>query len=407
MRYPPFIAENPPLALYALLATATSGFGQTFFISVFGSGIRADFSLSNSLYGFCYGLATLCSALLLLKVGELPDRWTLRNVTRLALALLFCGCLIIGLAPHWLLLIPGFLLSRLGGQALLSHLGMTVAGRYFKLRRGRIMALTAAGFPLAEATLPAGAGLLILYSSWRIPWLVAAALLLLIAAPLLLGLARRAAPPWEVERVHAQTEQPSLTRGQALRDPGFYLLLPAALVTPFSVTAMLFHQSVIAELRGWSADTLSLAFSGFALGHLASLLLAGPLVDRLGGQRALPPALLPLTAGLLTLALADAAWTPYLYLGLTGATLGMVSAAAGALWPERYGTRHIGAIRAIAQAAMVFATALAPLVVGAMLDAGLTPAVVALSMALLVALCAALTIPVKTVSECPTRGRDS
>ncbi len=390
MKYPAFIRENPPLALYAPLATATSGFGQTFFVSIFGAGIRAEFSLTNSAYGLYYGLATLCSALLLLRLGGLVDRWALWRVTLLAVLLLCAGCLVLGLAPHWGLLIPGFLLIRLGGQAMLSHLGMTVAGRYFLQSRGRIMALTAAGFPLAEATLPAAASLILINSGWRLPWLAAAGFLLLVALPVLLSLARQAAHPAETERESVADGRPSLTRSQTLRDPGFYLILPAALVTPFTVTAIIFHQAAIAEIRHWPTEVVGLAFSGFALGHFASLFLAGPLIDRWGAQRSLPLALAPLFSGLLVLGLTDALWTPYLYLALTGATLGAVGAASGALWPERYGTRYIGAIRSVAQAAMVFSTAVSPFLIGALLDAELSPSVVALVLAALVALCASL-----------------
>lgn len=390
MKYPAFIKENPPLALFALLATATSGFGQTFFVSVFGAGIRAEFSLTNSAYGLYYGLATLCSALLLLKLGGLADRWSLWRVTLLALALLFSGCLVIGLAPHWSLLIPGFLLTRLGGQAMLSHLGMTVASRYFLQSRGRIMALTAAGFPLAEALLPAGASLVLVRAGWRLPWFGAAGILLLVALPVLLSLARHAAHPEERDRHAGSDSGGSLTRSQALRDPGFYLVLPAALVTPFTVTAIIFHQAAIAEIRHWPMEVVGLAFSGFALGHFASLFLAGPLIDRWGAQRSIPLALTPLFAGLLVLGLTEADWTPYLYLALTGTTLGAVGAAAGALWPERYGTRYIGGIRSVAQAAMVFSTALSPLLIGALLDANLPPSAVALILAAFVALCASL-----------------
>lgn len=390
MKYPAFIRENPPLALFALLATATSGFGQTFFVSIFGAGIRAEFSLTNSSYGLYYGLATLCSALLLLKLGGLADRWSLWRVTLFAVVLLFSGCLVIGFAPHWSLLVPGFLLARLGGQAMLSHLGMTVASRYFLESRGRIMALTAAGFPLAEAILPAGASLILIHGGWRMPWFAAAGILLLIALPVLLVLARHATHPADTDSRSAADSRQSLTRSQALRDPGFYLVLPAALVTPFTVTAIIFHQAAIAEIRHWPMEVVGLAFSGFALGHFASLFLAGPLIDRWGAQRSLPLALTPLFSGLLVLGLTEADWTPYLYLALTGTTLGAVGAASGALWPERYGTRYIGGIRSVAQAVMVFSTAISPLLVGALLDADLSPSAVALILAALVALCAAL-----------------
>jgi len=369
MKTPKFIAEHPQLALFALLATATSGFGQTFFISVFGHFIRAEFVLSNSAYGFSYGGATLVSALLLLKFGELVDTRPLPQLTLAAVLILVSGCLTIGLASHWLMLIPGFLLIRFGGQGLLSHLGVTVAGRYFHQQRGRVMALTVAGFPLAESTLPLAAGLLLALGNWRLPWFVAVAFLLLVAMPILLLLARHAPPPGDIKLQTASSAQPtSLTRHQVLRDPGFYLLLPAALATPFTITAILFHQAAIIGLRGWPLEKVGIAFTGFALGHLLSLLVAGPMIDRFGAQRALPLGLLPLVAGLLVLSFSPSDTGLYWYLLLAGGSLGGSGAAGGALWPERYGTRHLGAIRAVTQATMVVSTALAPILLGFILD---------------------------------------
>lgn len=390
MRFPAFVRENPALAAYAFLATATSGFGQTFFFSVFGGGIRGTFELANSTYGLTYSLATLISAGLLLKLGPLADRWSLRSVTTLAVLLLATGCLLIGLAPHWTLLVPGFLLARLGGQAMLSHLGLTVAGRYFVHSRGRIMALTAGGFPVAEATLPAAAGLILIWGGWRLPWFIAVAVLLVLALPALLLLARNAAHPSEVRYPDNGYGIEGYNRSQVLRDPGFYRILPAALIVPFTVTALLFHQSAIADLREWPVERVALAFTGFALGHLLSLFFAGSLVDRVGAQRALPLGLMPIFGGLLVLVFTDSSWTPNVYLAMTGVSLGCVGAAGGAIWPERYGVRHIGAIRSAAQAAMVLSTALSPVLVGAMLDRGWSTGVIAGTLALLVALSALL-----------------
>lgn len=390
MKYLGFIKENPRMALFAPLALATSGFGQTFFISVFGAGIRGEFGLSNSSYGLYYGLATLSSALLLLKLGGLADRWDLWRITLLALLLLISGCLILGLAPHRFILIPGFLLIRLGGQALLSHLGMSVAGRYFLHQRGRIMALTAAGFPLAAATLPSLAGFILACAGWRLPWLLAAGAILMLALPVLMSLAHHAEHPARLNERQGRSGPASLTREQVLSDPGFYLVLPACLVTPFAVTALLFHQAMIAEIQHWPLEVVGLSFSGFALGHLVSLFIAGPLIDRLGAQCSLPLTLAPFFCGLLVLGLTDAFWTPYLYLALTGITLGGVSAAGGALWPERYGVRHIGAIRSMSQVATVFSTAIAPFILGALLDAGLSPGTLGYLLAALVAFSAGL-----------------
>ena len=407
MKLPSFIAENPSLALFALLATATSGFGQTFFISVFGGFIRDTFTLSNSHYGLYYGGATLISALLLLKLGGLVDRNPLWQVTLLAVLLLSTGCLVIGLAPHWMLLIPGFLLIRLGGQALLSHLGVTVAGRYFTHSRGKIMALTVAGFPLAEATLPLAAGILLIYGHWRLPWLAAVGILLLVALPLLLYLARSAPHPQSTSNSQSDSDLNSLTRAEVLRDSGFYRLLPAALANPFSVTAVLFHQATLIDLRNWPAEQVGLAFTGFAVGHLASLLIAGPLIDRFSAQRVLPVALLPLLAGLLVLSTISANWALYLYLLLTGSSLGCSGAAGGALWPERYGTRHLGAIRSVAQAVMVVSTAAAPVLVGLLLDLSHSTAWVGLFLSSGVATAILLAWSAKPAAGTSVRGKSA
>ncbi|MEX2475020.1 MFS transporter [Marinobacter sp.] len=387
--------ENPRLALFAVLATASSGFGQTFFFSVFGGGIRATFGLQNSTYGLIYSLATLASAVLLLKLGPLADKWSLNRMTLLAVAILAVGCLTVALAPHWLLLIPGFLLARLGGQGLMGHIGLTAAGRYFTKNRGRIMALTAGGFPIAEAILPLSAGLILAAGGWRLPWFVATGVLLLLVLPVLLTLSRQAPHPAtfsEGGSTHQdrRNDSPDYDRRQVLRDPGFYLILPAALIVPFTITAVLFHQAAFAELHGWTTGQMGLAFTGFAAGHIVSLFFGGPLVDRIGAQRALGYGLIPIFCSMLVLGLTDSSWTPNVYLALCGVSLGFIGAAGGAIWPERYGVRHIGAIRSVAQSCMVFSTAVSPILVGVMLDAGAGTAMVGGLLALLILLSAVL-----------------
>lgn len=401
LRLPAFVREHPQLAAFALLATATSGFGQTFFISVFGSGIRDTFDLSHAHYGLLYSGATLCSALLLLKAGTLVDRWPLYRVTILAVVLLALGCATLGLAPHPQALVLGFLLIRFGGQAMLSHIGITTAGRYFTTNRGKAMALTAAGFPLAESILPASAAAILVLGGWRLPWFLGAAVLILVALPVLVLLARYAPPPQGLASSSSGGSVRDFTRAQALRDPGLYMIMPAALAVPFTVTAILFHQSAIADIRDWPLDRVGVAFSVFALGHLLSLVAAGPLVDRIGAHRALPLALIPMTCGLLVLAFTDHYWTPFFYLGLTGISLGGVGTAGGAIWPERYGVSHIGAIRSVAQAVMVLSTACSPILVGALLDWQVTPAAIGGGLATATLAVSALALAAPRVSRPP------
>ncbi len=388
-----FISDQPRLASFALLAIFSSGFGQTFFIAVFGNELRTVFDLSHTAYGALYAAATVVSAVLLLHAGTLIDRWPLHRITSASLVLLTLGCLITGLAFDSLVLALGFVLLRLGGQGLMGQLGLTAAGRYFHANRGKAVALAAIGIPLGEASLPAAAVAIMTFGDWRDAWFTAALFLLLVLLPLLRWLARAAPAPAEYNRRNdIDNGETDYTRSQALRDPGFYCLLPALLMVPFVVTGILFHQSAIAEARGWPLTLVATALTVFASGHLITLLLAGPLIDRTGAQRLLPLSLVPMIAGLLLLAVFNDRWVAFAYLGLTGMTLGLISIVGGALWPERYGIRHLGAIRSLAQSTMIFATALAPILLGLLLDRDVSIAMLALALAVIATITAGLTL---------------
>lgn len=393
---PGFIRLNANLAFFALFAVAASGFGQTFFISIFGSALRAEFDLTHAQYGASYSGATLASAMALLAFGSLVDRWPLRHVAVLVTLSLAGACLLMASATSAWMLLPGFFLLRFAGQGYMTHLGMTAAGRYFSDNRGKVIAFAALGFPLAEALLPTSGAWLIGASGWRSAWYAAAVLLLFIVLPgltLLAGSATRSNSAQTTDTaVQAGGQDGDFTRAQVLRDPGFYLLLPAALMTPFVVTAVLFHQGAIGEARGWSPTLLGSAFGGYAAGHLLMLFAAGGLVDRFGARRSLPLALLPMAVGLLLLSALHSPWVPYAYLALFGITQAASGTAAGAIWPERYGSRHLGAIRSLSQAAMVLSTAISPLLAGVLLDRGVNVSALATLLAALVVLAALLAL---------------
>ena len=53
-----------------------------------------------------------------------------------------------------------------------------------------------------------------------------------------------------------------------------------------------------------------------------------------------------------------------------GVSYGFSSTISGAIWPELYGTRHLGAIRSVVISTMVLATAMGPGITGLLIDAG-------------------------------------
>jgi len=166
-----------------------------------------------------------------------------------------------------------------------------------------------------------------------------------------------------------------------LHDPGYYLILPATLITPFVVTALFFHQMAFAAELHWSLEMVATGFSFYAACHLGALFAAGPLVDHFGAGRALPLALTPIIAGLFLLASVPAPWVLYLYMGTVGTTQGLSATASGAIWAERYGILHLGAIRSMNQAIMVVSTAVSPILLGFFLDRDVTVVTLALALA--------------------------
>lgn len=104
---------------------------------------------------------------------------------------------------------------------------------------------------------------------------------------------------------------------------------------------------------------------------MATSLSAGPLIDRIGARRLVPPMLVPMGLGIALLALGDSPFWLWPYLALVGVNAGLSHTAVSAPWPELYGTAHLGAIKSLAAAGGVFTSALGPVIMGGLMDAGL------------------------------------
>ncbi|MEL6211428.1 MAG: MFS transporter, partial [Pseudomonadota bacterium] len=340
------------------LLTFFSSFGQTFFISLFAGGIRADFALSDGEWGAVYTVATIGSALVLAQAGRLADTVAPRRLV-LGIAGLYLAAIAamaFGTAV-WMLVLAVFGL-RLAGQGLISHLSMTLTARWFRANRGRALAVTVLGYPAGEALLPPLAVALIGWIGWRETWLVAGALLGLVILPLILALLARGdrvptGPAGEGgDGEAAGMEGRHWTRAEVLRHWSFWALMPGVLAPSFIGTVAFFHQVHLSGLRGWDLSVMALGYPAYAAVSVVLSLISGPLIDRIGPVALLPVYLLPIGAAISALMLpgGEGVWIACL-LGI-GVSQGVVITLLGALWPRLYGTRHIGGIKALTVSAM-------------------------------------------------------
>jgi MFS family permease len=257
---------------------------------------------------------------------------------------------------------------------MLTHTAMTAMGRWFNRKRGRAVSIAVLGLPTSEGALPPIAVALMGAVGWRLTWVAAAIVLLVVAVPVLIALLSRERIP-TAARSEAREADPTparreWTRGEVLKSSAFYALLPVVLAPPFIGTGVFFNQVGIVAMKGWELSWFAACFPILAGLSVLSALASGWIVDRIGARRLLPTFLLPFGLATLILTYATDPLVLPVVMALFGLSIGATSTIHGALWPELYGTAHLGAIRALTTAGMVFATALAPGLIGILVDAG-------------------------------------
>lgn len=351
-----------------------SSFGQTFFIALFAGHLKTDLSLSDGQFGSLYAIGTLVSACALIGAGKLVDQLPIRWLAAGVLAGLAVTCLgMASVTSAWMLGLVLFGL-RFFGQGMTTHVAMTAMGRWFNRKRGRAVAIATLGFPVGEAVLPLVAVAAIGLIGWRLTWVAGAMALLALPIPLLIMLLKRERTPTTGrDGAAGPTPEPprrEWTRGEVLRSPLFYMLMPGILAQAFIQTGIFFNQVTIVELKGWQLSWFAASFPLLAAVGVVTALASGWLVDRFGARRLLPAFLVPLGLATLLLTYVSSPWVLPVAMALIGITGGSSGTIQGALWAELYGTRNLGAIRSVAAATQVFASALSPGLIGILLDAG-------------------------------------
>ena len=399
-----FVRTDPRLLAFGLLLTLGSGFGQTYFISLFSGEIRAAFAISNGEFGAIYSAGTLASAALLSWSGHWIDRIDLRRWTAIVIVLSAVACVTMALAQNLWMLVIGIFLLRQMGQGLMYHTAITSQGRYYETARGRAVATAGLGETLAEATFPLIAVAALAAVGWRNTWVVFGAGLIIILLPVCLWLLRghgrrhdsylkAAGRDAEPGGDPARPAPVHWTRKAVARDPRFYFLLPVVLAPSFISTGIAFHQVFMVEAKGWVLGDWAATYIAFAGASVVFGLALGALADRVGATGILPWLLPPLALACLLLAISNHPLVAWGYMILAGAATGMANTFFGVFLPDVYGTRHLGAIRALAFALTVMSSALSPVVMGAALDRGTTIETIALVCTVYCAFASVFAIP--------------
>ncbi|MEQ8298496.1 MAG: MFS transporter [Nitratireductor sp.] len=367
-----FLRDNARWLAGGFLLTFFSSFGQTFFISLSAGQIRAEYGLSHGGFGTLYMGATLASALTLPKFGQIVDRYSAQKVALIIMPLLAAAALLMAVSSHIAVLAVSIYMLHLFGQGMMTHNAFTAMARWFSAQRGRAVSVVTLGHNVGEAVFPLLFVLVAGLVGWRGSWVVAALALALVALPAVGALIAVERAPRASDPVARKVDAPDWTRGEVVRDPIFYLLLMGVMAPGFIGTTIFFHQVYLVELRGWSLEAFATSFIFMASMTVTFALVSGQLIDRFSAVAILPGFLLPLGAACLVLGSFEGQWSAFAFMGLLGISYGFSSTLFGALWPEVYGLKHLGSIRALTVAIMVFATAMGPGLTGFLIDRGVS-----------------------------------
>lgn len=377
MNYYKFFISNWKILLFAILLTFFSGFGQTFLLSLYIPSILKDLAIGHTTYSTIYASATLLSGITIIFVGKLIDRIHLKSFSVAVIFGIIAANLVAGFSFNLVTLFVAIFMLRFFGQGLLSHTAMTAMGRYFNKSRGKALSIAYLGFPMAEGIFPIFIVLLIAAVGWRQSFMVSAISIAIILLPLSLFLLQNFNKEKVVED-SSPAKSINLTpvndkvwsQKDILMSKSFYLIAPTTFIMGFTLTALFFFQTFIADYKGWSAEWMALNITVYAIASFSFSIFTGPIVDRLTAKRVYPFVMLPLLIGLLILILFNnplATTFFWLFVGISG---GLNPTASNAIYAEMYGTTNLGTVRSLFTFVMVGSTALGPVVFSLLLDSG-------------------------------------
>jgi len=380
-----FIKTNLKPLSYGGVLTFLSSFGQTYLISLYVVHLVRDFNITEGGFGAIYAGCTVISSVIMLSIGHTVDHVSIKKVTFFTILALASCCILLGFSYHLGVVFIALVGMRLCGQGMLSHISFTILSKYFEKDRGKAISFSTLGFSIGEAILPLLIVSVIAYFDWRIAMISSGVLLLLYLIRL-----------WFTDLSHFNSQlnqfrpsSRSLLKDffEIIKDKRFMIIMPTSIVISFTVTAVIFYQYVFVEQKEWSATLYAGFFTAYAITRLLFSLFGGVWVDKFSAKTLFKFYLFPIVFGLLAFAFINSIIGALVYLIMMGITVGMSGTIKTAVLAEVYGVKKLGTIRSLFTMFMVFSTALGPLIVGLMIDYGMSITIIMSSLAGLVLVC--------------------
>ncbi len=358
--------------VFGFIFTFFSSFGQSFFLGLFNSSIRDALSITHGQFGSIYASATLLSSIVLVWIGKKIDDVNILKFASYVIIFLSASCFVFSKISSVIFLFIGIFLMRLAGQGLSSHTATTTISRFFEKNRGRALSTGWLGLSLAEFIMPVLIVFLLTFIEWRDIW-VSISILVILVLPVATFLLVKdvkldTREESKIEENHKEIKQ--WKRIEVLKDYRFYIICMTMLAMPWIATGSFVYQSFISSSKEWGPYIIAQSFMAYSILSVITLFISGFLIDKFSSRKLLIYMNIPLLFGTIVLYYFNAPISSFVFFGLVGVSNGLANVLGSSTWAEIYGVKHIGSIKALTTALMVFSTAFGTALFGFLIDIG-------------------------------------
>ena len=358
--------------LFGFIFTFFSSFGQSFFLGLFNSSIRDALSITHGQFGSLYASATLLSSIVLVWIGKKIDDVNILKFASYVIIFLSVSCFIFSKISSVIFLFVGIFLMRLAGQGLTTHTATTTISRFFEKNRGRALSIGWLGLSLAEFILPVLIVFLLTFVEWRNIWISISIVVIIVLPIVAYTLVReiKLDTREEAKNNEIPKEIRQWKRTEVLKDYRFYIICMTMLAMPWIATGSFVYQSFITNSKGWGPYVIAQSFMAYSTFSVITLFISGFLIDKFSSRKLLIYMNIPLFFSTIVLFYFETPISSFVFLGLIGISNGLANVLGSSTWAEIYGVKHIGSIKALTTALMVFSTAFGTALFGILIDFG-------------------------------------
>jgi MFS family permease len=255
----------------------------------------------------------------------------------------------------------------------MSHTATTTISRYFTKSRGKALSTCWFGLSTAEFILPVLIVYLLTITTWQNIWISISILVLMFLPITSFFLIKKLNFESREETNEKDLKDRNIKqwkRIEVLKDYRFYIICLNMLAMPWIATGVFVYQSFITESKEWGTFVIAQSFMVYSILSVVTLLISGFLIDRFTSRKLLIFMNLPLMLSVIVLFYFNSTISAFVFLGLIGISNGFANVLGSSTWAEIYGVKHIGSIKALTTALMVFSTAFGTALFGLLIDKG-------------------------------------